>query len=332
MARTERVLVTGANGLLGANVVRWLNGQKRYEAVAMVRRGCNMRALEGLEYELFEGMITEFRDLDEIMASCDYVVHCAALTAVQSRSFDEFCQVNVESTRRILELCEKHRLKRMIFVSTANCFTNGTLEKPGDETGGFMPWLRRSPYAYSKYLAQELVLQAARDGKVSVLVVAPTFMIGARDGSPSSGRLLLYCLKAPVVFYPPGGKSFVDVEHASEAIGSALEKGRSGELYMLSGANLTYKAFFREALHLVGRRKLLFPIPSAFFTLVAKAGKLYQKLGGRRVLLDETAGRLLCLENYFSNNKARRELEMPETDLKKCLKSSYEWFKKNNYL
>ncbi|MEM6377265.1 MAG: NAD-dependent epimerase/dehydratase family protein, partial [Bacteroidota bacterium] len=75
----EKVLVTGANGFLGANVVRQLL-KSGYTVRAMVRPNANRIALEGLDCEFFQGQITQQEALREAVAGCQYIVHSAALT------------------------------------------------------------------------------------------------------------------------------------------------------------------------------------------------------------------------------------------------------------
>ena len=110
----------------------------------MVRTGSNALSLKGAEYELFEGEITNKEDVFEAVSDCDYVIHSAAQTALAASNLEGFLETNVEATQLIIEACKHFNIKRFVFVSTANCYTNGTIDNPGDETSGFMPWLKGS--------------------------------------------------------------------------------------------------------------------------------------------------------------------------------------------
>jgi dihydroflavonol-4-reductase len=120
MQHKEKVLVTGANGLLGANITEQL-AAKGFNVVAMVRKGCNMKGLHGLVYNLFEGDITDSEDLGKAISQVNYVVHCAAKTA-QNDKFPEYEAINIFSTQLIIETCKKYHVKRLVFVSTGNRF------------------------------------------------------------------------------------------------------------------------------------------------------------------------------------------------------------------
>ena len=328
---SKKVLVTGANGLLGANIVAHLV-KKGYEAVAMVRKGSNIKSLQGINCDIFEGDVTSFYDLEKAIDGCDYVIHCAARTKQYPSKLEYYKRINIDSTSQLIMLSKRHNIQKFIYVSTANCFTNGTLDNPGNESGGFMPWLKNSGYAYSKYLAQQMVLDEANSSSFPGIVVAPTFLIGARDVKPSSGKLLLYGFKNRIVFYPPGGKSYADIDFVAEAIINAFEKGHTGSKYLLSGINLSYKDFFKEIRRINKKWQLLIPIPRWFLVIIAFISSFIETIFPISLPLNRTNQRLLCLDNYFDNKKAREELDLQPTLIVNSVKKAHEWFKENDYL
>ncbi len=191
-----------------------------------------------------------------------------------------------------------------------------------------MPWLRHSGYAYSKYLAQQYVLEKHRKEKFPAVVVAPTFLVGPNDTKPSSGALLLYAMKNKILFCPGGGKSFVDVRAAASATVNALTLGDEGSCYLLSGTNLDYKTYFRKVGTLTGKRKYLIPLPKIL-------GAAFRLLSGivpaKRLRLLNAHLRMLALGNYFSHEKAKKMLKMPDTDIDEALKDSIDWFTVRGY-
>jgi len=327
----KKVLVTGANGLLGANIVRQLSTMG-YLPKAMLRKGSNTLSLKGAKYELFEGEITNKEDVFKAVSNCDYVIHSAASTAQSPSNVESFREANIEATTMIIEACKQYNIKRFIFVSTANCFTNGSLENPGDETSEFMPWLKGSGYAYSKYLAQLEVLENVKKYAFPAIIVSPTFLIGPFDAKPSSGKLLIHGYSKKIVFYPPGGKSFVDVEYAATAICNALTNGRIGQTYLLAGMNITYKDFFRIVEKQSGKRKMLIQIPNVLLSSLGQIFEFVGKVFSLSLPLNVVNARLLSLDNYFSNEKAVTEIGLQETDLNIAVSKSINWFKQNTDL
>lgn len=326
----EKVLVTGANGFLGANVVRKLSANG-FLVKAMVRKGSSILSLKDAKYEVFDGEITNTKDVLEAVSDCDYVIHSAAQTSQYPSNLEAYTKVNIEATKFLIEASKQANIRRFIFISTANCFTNGSIKNPGTESSGFMPWVEGSGYAYSKYLAQEEVLREVKENGFPAIVVNPTFMIGPYDSKPSSGKLLLYALKNRILFYPPGGKSFVDVNNAAEAISNALYDGIVGECYLLAGENLTYKRFFTEVGNLSGKRKILIPIPKFFLLAIGKLTDTFQRYFSLPLPLNSTNARLLGLDNYFSNQKAQTKLSLKKTEIEKSIKLALNWFNQNNY-
>ncbi|MEE9363527.1 MAG: NAD-dependent epimerase/dehydratase family protein [Cellulophaga sp.] len=321
----EKVLVTGANGFLGNHVVRVLQ-KEGYSVVAMVREKSSTTILKELNCEIFRGSITNPKDINKVIKNCDYVVHCASMTSQNEKNFEVYKTANVTTTKVLIKACKVHMVKRFILVSTANCFTNGTIDKPGNETTGFMGWLKKSHYAYSKHLAQEIVLKEVDENNFPAIVVAPTFLVGPYDSKPSSGALLQYALKNKVLFYPKGGKNFVDVNYVAVAIKNSLKTGTIGECYLLSGINLSYKEYFKKIASISNKKKWLVPIPNSILNIV---NSFYFVFPSKGVLLLKTNVRMLLLKNYFSNTKAVKHLDMPETNIDASIYDTIEWFKYN---
>jgi dihydroflavonol-4-reductase len=330
MLNKNRVLLTGANGLLGSNIAHQLV-LKGYRVAALIRKGSTLAALEGIDCEIIEGKMTSIADVEKAIKECDYVIHCAAKTD-QTGDVKQFEQANIKATRILIDLSAKYKIKRFVFVSTANCFTNGTIRKPGNENSSFMPWLKKSGYAYSKFLAQEMVLNEYKERGFPALVVAPTFMVGPRDAKISSGKLLMHGLKNRIVFYPPGGKSFIDAEYAAEATVNALAMGREGECYLLAGENLTYRQFFSMVQRFSSRKMILIPLPRPLLRAIAAIFSLVQQIFRLSLPFNLTNQRLLCLDNYFSNKKAVTELELKPTSAETSIRKAITWFESKKYL
>lgn len=153
-----KVLVTGINGLLGSHVAEQLQNSG-FIIRALVRKESDLRSIANINLELIYGQITKKTDIENAVQGVDYVIHVAALTSQHSSSIDSYRSVNIESTRFILKACDKWKIRKMIFISTANCFGNGTKITPGNEEKPFLLWLKNSGYAYSKFLAQKMVLE-----------------------------------------------------------------------------------------------------------------------------------------------------------------------------
>ena len=311
---------------MGANIVCQLR-QNGYDVRILSRATSNLSGIQDCDYEKVTGDITSPEDLQKAVQGCDYVIHAAALTAQARANFDRFWQVNVEATENLIEISRASGVKRFVYVSTANCFTPGPLDKPGTEETGFMQWLIKSHYAYTKFAAQLTVINEYHNSNFPGIVVAPTFLLGPRDTKPSSGKMILYALGKRVIFYTKGGKSFADVEKVAQAVVNALEKGRPGQTYLLAGANTPYREFFKLVAEVEGKRKVFIRIPDFFLSVTAAFLTLLGKITGRKFAFDNMNKRLLTLDNYFSSQKAIDELDYKPTVLREAIKKSIDWFK-----
>lgn len=325
-----KVLVTGANGLLGSHIIRTLE-KKGYNTVAFVRKGSNLEALKSTSCEIAYGNITNPQQIEKALNNCDFVIHAAASTA-QTSALEPFIQPNINATKYLAEACQKRQIKRFVFVSTANCFGNGNKQNPGTENKPFLPWLKKSGYAYSKFLAQQYVLQQANSHQLNAVVVNPTFIIGENDTKPSSGKIFSHVLNKKIVFYPPGGKNFVSAEMAAQGVVGAMEKGKNGECYLLAGENLSYFEFFKMVKSIEKQKTILLPIPGFVLKFLGLISGFTGAVLKIPVSLNQTNSKMLCIENYYSATKAENELNFKIIPIQKSVEKTILWFKKHNYL
>ncbi|WP_372916750.1 NAD-dependent epimerase/dehydratase family protein [Salegentibacter sp.] len=324
----KKVLVTGASGFLGFHISKQLL-QANYEVVTLIREKSDTRLLKNLNCKIIRGSLSSTKDIGKAIKGCDFVIHAAAKTSQDSSDFEDYREANITSTKLLIEASKKEKISRFVFVSSANAFTMGSKANPGKEDSGFMSFLKNSGYAHSKYKAHQLILEETKESNFPAIVVAPTFMVGPYDIKPSSGRLMLYLLKNKLVFYPKGGKSFVAVTAAATACINALKMGETGESYLLSGVNLTYKEYFEKITRFSEENHFLIPIPKS---LLKPVEGLYRIIPNKKLLLLITNIQMLFSNNYFSNTKAKKELNMPETHIDSSIRESIQWFQENNYI
>lgn len=327
----KRILLTGATGFLGFNLAVLLL-KENFILTVNTRRREGISFLENLDCKIEFGSLNDEVFVDHIVENQDFVIHCASLTDQFISDFEIYRKANVETTELLMCACEKYKIQRFIYVSTANCFTNGTLGNPGIEDSDFMHYLENSNYAFSKFLAQKMVLEKTKEHGFPAIVVAPTFMIGPFDRGPSSGKLLLYFLKRRFIFYPAkSGKNFVDVEAVSRAVCNGLTKGKVGSCYLLAGENRSYKDYFKKIKTISDNKnkQLLIPIP---YFMVFLFIQLFKNIPSKKLKMLAANLQMLFSENYFTGAKAMQELEMRSTDMEKVIEKSVDWFMENNYL
>jgi len=272
-----RVCVTGASGFVGGHVTRALR-----EAGAEVRD-------ERVE-------LLDPAALERAFAGCDAVVHVAALY-----SYDAdpalLQRVNVEGTENVLRACAGARVKRLVHTSTAG--TCGPVPgRPATEADGPPVWELEVPYKRTKLAAERLVLSAAREG-LDAVVVNPTTPVGEGDAKPTpTGAMIAGVVRGRIRGYvATTGLNVVDVRDVARGHVLALERGRSGERYLLGGVDLPLSDLFATIARLAGRPRPTVRVPYAVAVGAAALG-----------VANRNEVRLARLPMYFSSRKAENDL------------------------
>lgn len=326
-----KIFITGADGLLGSNLVRELLDQG-HEVRALIYPGSGSQTLAGLALERIEGdLLDRDFDLAAALAGCEAAFHCAAVTDLWAKP-ELTWKVNLEGTRRLLEAGLAAKLERFIFVGSASSFESGPLEKPGDETGGFPAVYRGAPYMESKHEAAKLVREFARERGLPALIVAPTFLLGPYDSRPSGGELIRQYVSKNMGVATPGGRCFAYAPDAARAMAAALTKGRVGETYILGGHNLTYLDFFSRVAEIADCKPPKRVIPAGLILTAGRIASLAEKVLRRRLLFNRDLARFSLVGAYYSSDKAVRELGMTLSPVETAISDSLDCLKEFGHL
>ena len=319
-----KVLVTGTNGLLGHRVVIEL--LKRNHQVSIIVRSRNNIHFEQNDLEVHIGNFTDYEQLKSAALGCDAIIHIAAVTATDSLQYEDYQKINAIGAGMVVKVADDLEINKLVFVSTANTVGYGSPNQLADETHPIQFPFTNSFYAQSKVEAERIFTEASQNTEKHIVIINPTFMIGAFDPKPSSGKMILMAYKKCIMFAPKGGKNFVAVTAVAEAVCNALTQGRSGERYLASGDNLSFREFYALQKQIGNYRQILIDIPDFALNLIGHAGDLIRKFGIKTEICSMNLKQLMIKE-YYSNIKAKTELNLPESVLKIAVKEAIEWFK-----
>jgi dihydroflavonol-4-reductase len=317
----KKVLVTGSNGLLGSNLMLELLGLN-YKVKGLVRNPSTYLGPNHPNLELVQGSL--FDDLTEIMEGCFSVIHVAAETSPNLLNYSDYHKTNVEGTMNLLHAAVEKKLEKFLFVSTANTVGYADDFNSGEEHQPMKAPYDQSYYALSKLEAEERILQYS--DRISILITNPTFMLGAYDTKPSSGRIILMGANKKIVFCPPGGKNFVNVRDVAKGLISCLEFGNNGEKYLLSGENMSYREFFIKLNALHNRNPVMVNIPKLILMFLGHAGEILRRLN-IKTSLSLVNMKILCVDNYYSNKKSKRELKLRYQPIEQGITEALTYFK-----
>jgi len=316
-----KVLVTGADGLLGSNLVRELI-DKGHKVAVLIQPGADSNTLDGIDVEKKTGdLIDESMDLAEVLKGFDALIHCAAITDLWADPGLTW-KVNLEGTRRLLDACVEAGVNRVVAVGSASSYAPGSIDAPGDETGAFPEVYKGAAYMESKRAAAELAIQYARDKGLDAVVVAPTFMIGPHDSRPSGGEMVKQYIEKGVGVATPGGRNFAYAPNVAKAIVAALDKGKAGESYILGGENMNYLDFFGRLAKISGAPAPKRVVPAPVILAAGRAASLAEKVLGRKLLFNHDLARFSLAKAYYSSAKAERELGLEKTDVDFAIEES----------
>jgi dihydroflavonol-4-reductase len=332
-----KAFVTGATGFLGSHIARVL-AEQGAELRLLVRPTSNLKNLEGLlspgtKAETATGDLRDAVSLEKAMAGCDVVFHVAADYRLWVRDPGEMYRSNVDGTRAILEAARKNGVRRVVYTSSVATMGFTRNGHPADEDSPVSLTDMIGHYKRSKFMAEQIALEAGRSG-MNVVTVNPTTPIGEQDVKPTpTGRIVLDFLKRKFPAYVETGLNLVDVRECARGHVAALEKGKSGERYILGGENLTLKQILDKLGKITGLPSPTIKLPYffAFATGVVDemiTGRLMK--GEPRATIDTV--RMGKKKMFASSDKAERELGWKIVPVEGALRRAVEWFQSNGYV
>ncbi|MBO83831.1 MAG: hypothetical protein CL927_00615, partial [Deltaproteobacteria bacterium] len=316
-----KVLVTGATGFIGANLVRHLL-QRDDEVHCIIRK--KRMAIEGLDLHLHQIPLNDDHDSVEALAramdGCEAVYHVAGLFDPSVGGAQRMRSVHVFGLRGLLRAAEKVGIRRMVVCSSSVTVGYGPRDAPGDEEtfldaekvyGGQGATLR----AYHDTKLQAEHMAAGWEG-VDTVIVNPDYIVGAWDVKPTSGQLIVAMSKLPfsVPVHPKGGKCFMDADDCALGHILAFERGTRGRRYLLGAHNLSYREFMGISAEALGKAPPRIPVPDRVMRLAGRVGGLLHARDAHRFAgLDPSVLRAMQEERYRTAQRAVDELGVPQT-------------------
>jgi len=298
----------------------------------LVRSTSDLRNIEGLKADRVTGDLRSPSSLERAMSGCEVVFHVAADYRLWVRDPDQMYQSNVEGTRAILEAARKNSVRRVVYtssVATMGFTSNGTI---ADEDSPVALGDMIGPYKRSKYMAEQVALQAGRGGQ-EVVVVNPSTPVGEMDIKPTpTGRIIVDFLKRKFPAYVDTGLNLVDASECARGHVLALEKGRSGQRYILGGENLTLKQILDKLGAITGLPSPSMRVPYVMALATGVVDEIVTgHIRGREPRATIDAVRMGRKKMFVSSSKAERELGWQIVPVEDALRRAVTWFRAKGY-
>lgn len=306
----------------------------------LIRPTSDLRNIADLTAERVIGDLRDPASIEKALAGCEVVFHVAADYRLWVRDPEQMYRSNVEGTRTLLEAARKQGVRRVVYTSSvatmgfgANGHGTASEEKLTNEESPVSVSEMIGHYKRSKFMAEQIAFEAARTG-TDVVIVNPTTPIGERDVKPTpTGRIVLDFLKKKFPAYVETGLNLVDASECARGHIQALEKGKSGERYILGGENLTLKQILDRLAAITGLKSPTVKLPYFFALATGVVDEIVTgRLLGREPRATIDAVRMGRKMMFVSSGKAERELGWRTVLVDGALRRSVDWFRANAYV
>jgi dihydroflavonol-4-reductase len=323
-----KIAVTGANGHVGANLCRTLLAEG-HQVKALVHH--QKSAIASLPVEIIHGDLKDKESLRKLFKDCEIVFHLAALISIAGKK-DKLLETNVQGTRNLLEVIRENGVRRLVHFSSVHALSHRPFDKPMDEN---RPLVEESPmwYEVTKSKGEKMVREAVQNG-LDAVIINPCAIVGPHDYKPSLvGQVLIQMYNGTLPALVPGGYNWVDVRDIVQGAVAAMDNGRKGERYILSGHYVSVRDLARTVSKVTGKKVVQFMVPSA----LAKAGvpfiKAYAGITKTEPLYTFDSLRTLVEVNQnISHAKASKELGYSPRSLDVTVRDTIDWFKTQKLL
>lgn len=318
-----KVFVTGSNGFLGGWVVKSLI-DKGYEVKALVRKNSCLDNLSNLNIEYCYGDVLDEKSIMNGLSGCDSIIHVAGVANFKPSAAKAMMNVNINGVNNICETALKTNIKKI--VVTSSIVALGGSEKPVIMKED-QPSIAESTgvnYYISKFKGEQSALSYQKLG-LDLCVLRPVMLLGPGDINNSSTALFLDLATGKLPVYVNGGASFCDVREVANAHVSALEKGRSGEIYILGGHNVEMRDLVQIVSNITGAKRP-YEVSYNFAYFVASLIEFFAKKIKIETSLSKELIKASKLFTYASSEKAIKELDYSIRSLDSSLIDTFSYF------
>ena len=325
---SNRILVTGASGLLGAEVVKQL-----------LEQGCEVTALIhqtpiGISHP---NLITRHCDildtscLEEVMTGISHVYHCAACVSFEPGDKNKLYKINVEGTENLVNTCLDANIKKLVHVSSVSAL--GRIRN-GEMVNEKMNWSEEtgnSAYGKSKYLGELQVWRGKGEG-LDTVIVNPSIILGGNNWDSGSSAIFKSIYRE-FKWYTEGTSGFVDVRDVAKAMILLMNSPISGERFIISAENLSYKEVFYQIANCFGKKPPPRKVSRTLAGIVWRVEALQSFITGKKKLLTKETALTAQATVRYDNSKILNALpEFHFTDITETIAFTCKTLKENYHL
>ncbi|WP_153796729.1 SDR family oxidoreductase [Foetidibacter luteolus] len=324
-----KIFITGATGYIGNNLALRLAGEG-HTVHALVRSPQKAITLNHPNIILFTGDITDAASVAKAITGCQQAYHLAAYARVWAKDVSTYYKLNVEGTKHVLDAALTHKVSKVVFTSTAGVLGpsgNRPVKEDDPRIGDVL-----NEYEDTKTQAEALCLDYVHKHGMHIVTVNPPRIYGPGIETESNAltKLTKLYMSGKWKIMPGDGTkrgSYVYIDDIVNGHVLAMEKGRSGERYILSGVNASYQEFFDTLAQVTGAKRKLINMPVWAMLIAGNAMMLRTKLTGKPPLLTPKWIKKYLYNWSLSCEKAQQELGYTYIPLKEGLQKTVDWIR-----
>ena len=320
-----KVFLTGGTGFIGGEVARQLR-DRGDEVVCLVRSPGKAAKLTELGCELAAGDLGDAAALRRGMDGCDAVIHAAAMyeVGIPAKQRPAMLEANVAGTERVMTAALEAGVPRIVYVSTVGIFGN-THGQIVDESYENPETDFTSYYEETKLEAHKVVQRMISEQELPAIIVQPGGVYGPGDTSQVADLLeQFFAGKLPLMPFPELGICLSHVGDIAGGILLALDKGKLGETYVISGPATTMREAIEMVAKLSGRKAPKRNLPTGLMKAMIPIGPLVGKVMGQPPNLREIISSADGVTFWASYEKAQGELGYSPRGMEEGLRQTLE--------
>ena len=331
----DRVVVTGASGFVGSAVARKLFARGP-RVTALVRATSPRTNLDGLDLDIAVGDMTDQESVAAAARGARYLFHVAADYRLWARDPEDIVRANRAGTEAVMRAALQAGVERVVYTSSVATLGLppgfGRLD-PADESAPLTEQTAIGAYKRSKVIAERLVERMVAEQGLPAVIVNPSTPIGPRDVKPTpTGRIIVEAATGKVPAFVDTGLNLAHVDDVAEGHLQALDKGRTGERYILGGQDVTLRQMLADIAALAGRKAPTVNLPRGPLYPLAVLFEAAAQITGKEPMLTRDALTMSRRMMYFTSAKAETELGYRARPYQEALADAMAWFAAHGYL
>lgn len=323
------IVVTGASGLLGGNLVRALLNEG-YHVRCVVHHDC--RSLNGLDVEIIQGDVRNIESLMKAFKSAQMVYHLAGEISLEMNSWSTMRDINVIGVRNVVKACLACRVDRLIHFSSIHAMEKRPLDAPLDESRARVQIDHSVPYDWSKAAGEIEISKGIAEG-LDAVIINPTGVLGPYDFKPSFfGEGIIWMAKRKLPILVNGGFNWVDARDVADGAIKAAQSTSTGSFYLLGGHWHSLTEIGEMVSNLTGIHPPILSVPLWLAYLGVPIMSMFSRITRQRNIFTKVTLRSLKSNRYINFDLATRELAYQPRPFQETLADVLTWFSSNGYL